>query len=185
MKKTIILTSILGILLSVSAIAQGLHFGIKAGPSFSNFSGSGLNGYDFNSMTNFHAGAFVELNLFDALSLQPELLYSTKGATLTGVGNDIENKLGYLSIPVLARVYLIPDRFSLDFGPQASFLLSETENVNISDSRTFDFALAGGVTVHLFGPLFVQGRYNLGLTDVKPDANVKNSVIQLSAGLRF
>ncbi|PSL07266.1 porin family protein [Cecembia rubra] len=185
MKKTLILTAFLGMLFSMNTFAQGLHFGIKGGPSFSNYTGSGFDGYDFNSITNFHAGAFVELNLFETLSLQPELLYSTKGSTLSGIGNDIENKLGYLSIPVLARVYLIPDKFSIDFGPQASFLLSETENVNISDSKTFDFALAGGVTLHLFGPLFVQGRYNLGLTDVKPDANVKNSVIQLSAGLRF
>jgi hypothetical protein len=85
----------------------------------------------------------------------------------------------------MARFYLIPDRLSLELGPQVSFLLSEKENVNISDSETFDFALVGGLTYQIIGPLFIQGRYNLGLTEVKPDADVKNSIIQLSAGFRF
>jgi hypothetical protein len=107
--------------------------------TFANYSGSGLDNYDFNSITSFHAGAFVELKLMDTFSLQPELLYSTAGSKLSGVGEDIENKLGYLSVPVMARVYLIPNRLSFDFGPQASFLLNEAENVDISDSKTFDF----------------------------------------------
>jgi hypothetical protein len=47
--------------------------------------------------------------------------------------------LGYLSIPVLAKVSL--NKFiSLDFGPQASFLL-RTKNVDFKESETFEFEL--------------------------------------------
>jgi hypothetical protein len=47
--------------------------------------------------------------------------------------------LGYLSIPV-AKVSL--NKFiSLDFGPQASFLLSERKNVDFKESETFEFGL--------------------------------------------
>jgi len=185
MKKITILSIALMLFLTGQSFGQGLHFGAKAGANFSNFTGSGLDGYNFESITSFHAGAFVEFAVFRSLSLQPELIYGTNGSKLTGIGDDIENKLGYLSVPVLARFYFIPDKFSLDLGPQVSFLLSEADNANISDSNTFDFSLCGGLTFHILGPIFIQGRYNLGLTDVKPDAKVKNSTIQFSAGLRF
>ncbi|ERM84235.1 hypothetical protein P872_15750 [Rhodonellum psychrophilum GCM71 = DSM 17998] len=185
MKKTIILTTTLAIFAIGHTFGQGLHFGAKAGVNFANYTGSDLAGYEFESITNYHAGIFVEFGLFEAFSIQPELLYSTAGSNLKGTGENIKNELGYLSIPVVARFYLIPDRLSVDVGPQVSFLLNEKENVNISNSETFDFALVGGLTYQIIGPLFVQGRYNLGLTDVKKDADVKNSIIQLSAGVRF
>jgi hypothetical protein len=62
--------------------------------------------------------------LTDGFAIQPELLYSTQGATYKNAVEEFNNELGYLSIPVLAKVSL--NKFiSLDFGPQASFLLSE------------------------------------------------------------
>ncbi len=186
MKKSLYLTLLIAFLGFAESYAQGLNFGIKGGANFSNFSGS-VEEFNQESITSYHAGAFVELGLSSRFSIQPELLYSTVGANLTfdGATEDFKNELGYISIPVLARIYILPNRLSLDFGPQVSFLMSESQNVNVNESNTFDFALAGGVTLNLIGPLFIQGRYNLGLTDVKPDAQVTNRVVQLSAGLRF
>ena len=45
-----------------------------------------------------------------------------------------KNELGYLSIPVLAK-FKLSNALSLDLGPQASFLLSERENVDFKDLR--------------------------------------------------
>ncbi|WP_194777837.1 porin family protein [Pararhodonellum marinum] len=185
MKKLILLFSLITILGVGTTYGQFLRVGLKAGPNFSNFSGGSIEGYDFSQISSFHAGLLVEFKLLQNLSLQPELLYSTKGANLSGIGNEFKNKLGYLSIPALARFYLVEEKFSLDLGPQFSFLLDETEHVDISNSNSFDFAVVGGATFHLTDTFFLQGRYNLGLTDVKPDADVKNSVIQLSLGVRF
>ena len=186
MKKSLYLTLILAIVGFTGSYAQGLNFGLKGGANFSNFEGTSAN-FDSESITSYHAGAFVEFGLGSRISIQPELLYSTMGAnvTVSGATEDFKNELGYISVPILARIYLIPNRLSLDVGPQVSFLMNEKENVNLDKSNTFDFAVSGGVTLQVFGPLFIQGRYNLGLTDVKPDADVTNRVVQLSAGIRF
>lgn len=46
--------------------------------------------------------------------LQPELLYSTQGSELDGLGDQIKNELGYISLPVLAKFYLTKDKLSLE-----------------------------------------------------------------------
>ncbi|MCH7398387.1 PorT family protein [Belliella sp. DSM 107340] len=187
MKKSLYLTLILAFVGLSGSYAQGLNFGLKGGANFSNFEGSNTT-VESESITSYHAGAFVELGLGSNFSIQPELLYSTMGANVTSfnsASNDFKNELGYLSIPVMARIYLIPNRLSLDVGPQVSFLMNERDNFSLEKSNTFDFAVSGGVTLHILGPLFIQGRYNLGLTDVKTDAEVTNRVLQLSAGIRF
>ncbi|GAB2631307.1 porin family protein [Belliella aquatica] len=186
MKKSIFLTALLVLVGFSVSFAQGINFGLKGGANISNFEGSSQN-FNSESITSYHAGLFLEFGLSDRISIQPELLYSTVGANMTfdGAAEDFRNELGYISIPLLARIYLIPNRLSLDLGPQISYLMNESENVNITESNTFDFAVTGGLTLQVIGPLFIQGRYNLGLTDVKPDAEVTNRVLQLSAGLRF
>lgn len=183
MSKTIFLSFLLIFCLSVISFAQEVNFGIKAGANFSNYSGN-VQQYNAENITSFHAGAHAEFR-FSKVSLQPELMYSTQGARLSNTAEEFENRLGYLAVPVMVRIYLIPNFLSLDVGPQASFLLNESQNVNFEDSNTFDFAVSGGATVHFLGSLFFQGRYNLGLTDVKPNAQVQNTVLQFSAGLRF
>jgi hypothetical protein len=73
----------------------------------------------------------------------------------------------------------------LDFGPQASFLLSNKKEVSIKEQKNLDFGAGGGLTIHVTKGLFVQGRYVVGLTDISPEAKVKNSVLQVSAGFLF
>jgi hypothetical protein len=186
MKKRIYFTLFLIIAGLTGTYAQSLNFGIKGGANFSNFQGSNAN-FKTESISSYHAGAFIDLGVSQKFSIQPEILYSTIGAkvSLAGAVDEFRNKLGYISIPVLAKLYLIPNRLSIDLGPQVSFLLNEKENVNLEKSNSYDFSVAGGVTLRVLGPIFVQGRYNLGLNDVKPNAGVNNRVFQLSAGLRF
>ena len=74
---------------------------------------------------------------------------------------------------------------SIELGPQASFLLSEKNNFDVKDASTFDFAVVGGLSLNITKNLFLQGRYGLGLTDASRDAEIKNSVVQVSAGLKF
>lgn len=180
MKKTFF-TTLCIIALTTYSSAQSIKFGLKAGVNFSNFTGSEIN---TDALTSFHAGLMTEIKIFKNFGLQPELLYSTQGATLNGLGTQIKNELGYISIPLLAKFYLNDD-FSLEVGPQVSFLLNEKNNFALQDSNTFDFAIAGGLTYKLGKHFFVQGRYGLGLTEPKRDASVKNSVLQGSLGYLF
>jgi len=180
MKKTI-LVAVLLLAMSVNVQAQLLRLGVKAGLNYANFTGSDI---QFDAITSYHAGLVAEIKVLDKFSIQPELLYSTQGATYKNAGEEFRNELGYLSIPVMAKIYL-NNSVSLELGPQASFLLSERNNFDIKDANTFDFSVAAGLGLKITKNLFIQGRYGLGLTEVSSNAQTKNSVVQVSAGLMF
>ena len=187
MKKTIFVTVLL-VAISMNMQAQLVKFGVKAGVNYANQNGSDITvnstNYTTSAITSYHAGLIAEIKLVDSFAIQPELLYSTQGATYKNAGEEFRNELGYLSIPVLAKINL--NKFvSLELGPQASFLLSERNNFDVKDANTFDFAVVGGLGLNITKSLFIQGRYGLGLTDASKDAQVKNSVVQVSAGLKF
>jgi opacity protein-like surface antigen len=187
MKKTILVT-VLFVAISMNMQAQLVKFGIKAGVNYANQTGSDITvnntNYQTDAITSYHAGLIAEIKLVDSFAIQPELLYSTQGATYKNAGEEFRNELGYLSIPVLAKISL--NKFvSLELGPQASFLLSERNNFDVKDANTFDFAVVGGLGLNITKNLFIQGRYGLGLTDASKDAQVKNSVVQVSAGIKF
>jgi len=187
MKKTILVTVLL-LALSFGMQAQLVRFGIKGGINYANQSGTNITinsgNYDTEAITSYHAGLVAEIKLLDSFSIQPELLYSTQGATYKYAATEFKNELGYLSIPVLAKINL-NKVFSLELGPQASFLLSERNNFSVNDANTFDFAIVGGLSLNITKHFFIQGRYGLGLTDASKDAEVKNSVVQVSAGIMF
>ncbi len=166
---------------TLSVKAQLLQIGVKAGLNYANFTGTEI---QTDAITSYHAGLVAEIKLADKFAIQPELLYSTQGASYEEAGEEFKNELGYIAIPVLAKIYL-GKSFSLELGPQASFLLSEKSDVDFDDSNTFDFGLAGGLSYKITKNIFIQGRYVLGLTEVSSDANAKNSVLQFSAGLMF
>lgn len=176
MKKLFLITAVLFLGVSASN-AQDLKFGTKIGANFSKLSGDGVNG---DNLTSFHVGVLAELNLIQNFSIQPELLYSSQGTEI----NNEKIKLDYLSVPVLAKFYVITDKLSLEAGPQFSFLINDDVKGQF-DTKTFDFAAVGGLGYNLTSFLFVQARYVVGLTDTSKDASVTNKVIQLSAGLRF
>lgn len=179
MKKILLLLSV--IVGSVTTQAQGIDFGIKAGANFANFNGD----VESESITNFHAGAVLELNIVPIFSIQGEALYSSQGATYKDTAFDIAQDLNldYISVPVMAKVYVLPNTLSVMAGPQFSFLVSEAEEAY--EAKSFDLAAAGGVEVKIIAGLFAQARYTIGLTDVYDDIDSKNAVFQLSVGYMF
>ena len=184
MKKTIA-TLILLVLGTGISQAQLLEFGVKGGVNFANYTRGDVSGVDFKTITSYHAGMVMELKVFENFAIQPELLYSTQGAELEGLGDQVKNELGYLSIPVLAKFYLTSNELSLELGPQASFLVSERNEVDANDTNSFEFGIAGGLSYKITKSIFVSGRYVAGLTEAKKDADVKNSLIQFSVGYMF
>lgn len=180
MKKTILVIAFMFVL-SFTAQAQLLQIGVKGGLNYANFSGSDI---QTDAITSYHAGLIAEIKLLDKFAIQPELLYSTQGASYDNAGTEFKNELGYIAIPLLAKVYLSKS-FSLELGPQASFLLSERNNFDVNDANTFDFAVDAGLSFKVTKNIFLQGRYVLGLTEISSNADAKNSVLQFSAGLMF
>jgi hypothetical protein len=187
MKKTI-LVSVLLLAASFTMQAQSVKFGIKAGLNYANQTGTDITinstNYKTDAITSYHAGLVAEIKILDKFSIQPELLYSTQGATYKDAFTEFKNEVGYLSVPVMAKIYL-SENVSLELGPQASFLLSDRKAFNALDQSTFDFAAAGGLGLKITKSIFIQGRYVLGLTEVSKDAQTKNSTVQISAGILF
>lgn len=187
MKKTIMI-AVVFFAMTTNTQAQLVKFGVKAGLNYANQTGSAITvdntNYTTDAITSYHAGLVVQVKLTEGLSLQPELLYSTQGATYKNAVEEFKNELGYLSAPLLVKINL-NKTFSLDLGPQASFLLSERNNFDYKNAETFEFAAVGGLGINITKNFFLQGRYVLGLTEASKDAQVKNSALQVSAGFTF
>lgn len=179
--KKIILALLFVVGLSTNSNAQLVKFGLKAGLNYANITGSTI---QTEAITSYHAGLVTEIKLGETFALQPELVYSTQGATYKTALEDFKNELGYLSIPVMVKLYL-GKTVSLELGPQASFLLSEKNEFDIEDSNTFDFAATAGFGFKITKNIFLQGRYVLGLTEISKNADAKNAVVQVSAGILF
>ena len=189
--------------ISATGLAQQqVKFGPKAGVNLANLSGMD----DTDMKIGFHVGAVAEIKFNDKFSLQPELLYSAQG-TKIDMSMDIpmigklefesKTNLDYINIPIMAKYYFV-EGFSVEVGPQVSFLIKaeekaksdgESETLDIKDGlNSIDFGLGFGLAYDLPQGLFINARYNLGLTDIVKDNNgdaVKNSVIQVGVGFKF
>lgn len=173
MKKAIVVFALLvGAVVTVQA--QKFHVGIKGGVNFANFTGDVPNNLD--GKTGFHFGAIAELGVSEKFSIQPEAIYSSQGAKLS----DIDLNVDYINVPVLAKLYVI-DNLSLQAGPQFGFVINDK---NIEDPKAFDLSGAVGAEV-TFGKFFAQARYNIGFSDIADNEDVKNSVFQLSVGIKI
>jgi hypothetical protein len=169
--------------------AQGFDFGVKAGANFANFNGD----IDSDGITSFHAGAVLELSFTPTFSIQAEGLFNSVGAeakyeeTVGGavVTGARDLNLDYISVPVMAKFYIMPEFISVMAGPQFSFLVNEAEEA--FETKSFDLGATGGVEVIVVGGLFAQARYTAGLINIsdEDDFDVKNSAFQLSVGYRF
>jgi len=176
-------------------------FGVKGGVNFATVNGDGFDSPD--SRTSFHVGALAEFPLADMFSVQVEALYSGQGfestTTLPIIGSrTVEYQLDYINVPVLAKVYLFKG-FSLEAGPQFSFLVNEeidsAPNDNEGDTNTdaakdFEFGFAGGLTFQTEMGLFATARYNQGVTEIFKDREnaenkASNSVFQIGIGFKF
>ena len=180
MKKIFFLIAVLAG--SFAMNAQGIDLGIKAGANFANFQGD----IKSDGITSFHACAALEINLVPMFSVQAEGLFSSQGAEYEdafGAAQDIN--LDYISVPVMAKFYIVPSKLSLMAGPQFSFLVNDADKVFDNDPNSFDLAASGGVELKIIMGLFAQARYNIGLTDTYDNVDSKNGVFQLSVGYYF
>ena len=110
------------------SLAQSINVGIKAGVNFSKLAASsgGLT-LTSSSTTGFHVGAVVDLG-FDNWSLQPGLLYSTKGGTYGSAadGGTAKLTLNYVEVPVnlLYNIPLVVGKVFIGGGPYFGYGIS-------------------------------------------------------------
>ena len=99
--------------------AQDVKIGLKFGMNIASVNGGDANTLD--SRTGFVGGVTAEVPLAEKFSIQPELLYSAQGAQQR---DNFKYDLNYVLFPIMAKYY-IADGFSVEAGPQFSFLIKD------------------------------------------------------------
>ena len=184
MKKMIIMLAC-GLGITASSTAQ-VSFGPVAGLNLSNATVKPFNPLNPSSndkistkvKIGFHAGLMADFMLTDHFSLNPAVIYTTKG--YSEANSDTNFTMNYIELPINAVYKFGTDetgRFMIHAGPYLAYLASaevgetdvEVGNDEMDVIKPFDFGAQLGVGYQLPMGLFarVQGQFGL--------ANVYNS----------
>ena len=182
-------------------------FGIKGGVNFSNLYIDNVQ--KENVKIGMNAGFFAKVPIIRGISIQPELLYSNKGArdrysnSIQGSG-EYRFNLNYVETPVLL-VFNLTRNLNFSGGGYAAYLVSANvkdvnndgtitgvTNLNADHFRRFDYGLVAGLGVDIqyitFGVRYNYGLRNVGLPgSLSGDltVNSKNSVATFYIGFAF
>ena len=188
--KKIALTLITIIVITATISAQ-IHFGIKGGLNLASQSfTSSAGGASTSIRPGFHAGVLLDAPLSESISIQPNLLFSQKGAIFNGTYG-FTATYNYLELPVNV-IYHINKKFMIGAGPYLGYALSGTQQSGSQQSidiefgsgqaERFDFGLNALIGYEIIDGLVISANYSLGLTNIYGNSNVtyKNNVIGVS-----
>jgi hypothetical protein len=205
--RALILFVLLAIFVSPARSAS-IKGGVKLGLNFSNFP-KVAGEADWQVKTGFVAGGCVSFNLFEFFAIQPELLFSWKGAQFQEETSEhfYEQIIGltYIDLPILAKLTVPLDsryRPFLYAGPYFGLKLSATSRITIESAsdfidqetkldsaKTWDRGLVygGGIQIILIGGTFVlEARYAMSSASVfNVGAEKKNKVVSILVGAQF
>ncbi len=181
--------ALVALLVVPQTAAAGIRFGLKGGANIANVNGDFMEGLEnWKSTVGFCGGIFLELNFGRILTIQPEVLYTMKGAD-TGDG---KLKFDYLEIPILIKLR-IPTGSVHPFifaGPAFGFNLKALiEGYEIDDMPSSDYGAVLGGGLQLGRSVHIDVRYTMGLQKLEiPDIDaidLKNGVLSATIGLAF
>jgi|SRR5688572_5525873 hypothetical protein len=192
-----ILTVIVAVSLTTADLFAQMRAGIKGGLNVSNLYVDDVE--DENARFGFNVGVYGQVLSSDVFAIQPELLFSTKGAKAEYGGSlfdqTVKYNLSYLDLPVLA-VFKLGESAEIHVGPYIGYLLaanistdgdlgSSADDIDRDHLKPFDYGLSGGFGLN-FGDFQVGARYNYGLAKLADSdaaemviGDSKNSVAQI------
>lgn len=204
-------TVVLFVALSAPLAAQELTIGVKGGGNVSDLSiHEGTGSLATDTRTGFAGGLFAQIGIGDIFAIRPEGLLSQRGARRAAEGMLFDASLDYVEVPVLFLARIPTGGAFRPYalaGPVVSFETGcelEIEGLNgpvRDDCATFDpedplltkgtevgVAFGGGIEFARDRLVFLlDGRYNLGLTDINDveDApeSFKNRTWSFAAGV--
>lgn len=210
-KSTLFVMSV--VLLYASLTANAQIFTVKAGYNLADMKVGGRDGVDQNKpKSGFHAGILTEFPFKKHLSIEPGLLFSTKGSKSSYYGLDsfgkYDTRLYYLDIPVnckfdiplktgvklfaLAGPYLaigLSGKLRWEQGGMISGSLSGERKVRWGEDKDYKRAdcgisAGGGVEVRR---MHFSISYDYGLNKILDlgSVYVNNRVLKFSVGYRF
>ncbi len=154
--------------------------------------------FDGNTETGqrhgFHAGFYSESFISESLAFQLELLYSQQGYELKDNGGTFIQKLDYINLPLLLKIYASGNLF-LETGPQVGLAISHKEEFDSDfalfdaskefEPQNFDWGINFGGGFKTDSGVSLGFRYHLGLGDIYDEGSPQNRVWQFTLGFDF
>lgn len=185
-------TFIIMVVLTNAVLAQEIKFGPRAGLNFSTFTGEDANYLGIKP--GLHVGGFVSRSITDRISVQPELLFSMKGASRKTSSFRYAQTLYYLDIPLFCGIGF-SDHLRGLFGLQPSIYLGGTNKVkdptdrktstDARNIRGFDIALAAGLEYQMENGLNFGARINYGFLTISKVENYKVNNLNFQATVGY
>jgi hypothetical protein len=181
--------------------AEGMMFGVKAGLNLANVMGDDAE--ETSMKVGAVGGVFMCYDITEIFALQPELLFTMKGAKYDEGDTTMSWKTSYIEIPVLFRVNLPTEgkiKPMLYAGPALGILMSaKDEDEDVKDYlKTMDIGVVAGAGVAYQlekGAISFEARYEIGMSTVydltdeelegREQPDLKNSVISFMVGYGF
>jgi hypothetical protein len=154
--------------LFINVAKAQISIGPKAGLNIATWTTEGS-----NTITGFQGGVVAQFQLNDEWSVQPELLYETKGADLANFipNNPMRYSLNYLTMPVLLGYKARGVTFRA--GAYASSLIGSAIEINTKDIpvrdeyfENWDWGLVAGATLDITAGLGFELLYYFGFPDI-------------------
>ncbi len=205
------------LLIVIAALLSGHSFaqlGIQVGWNTTNYSLKNNGVKDKRSLIwGVNAGAMYRIGIIKKLAVQPELLFSQKGAVNNNLGSSYTsgvsrwvNKLNYveLGVPVLFRMKLLTkSTFDMGAGPYIATLVSAKSRIEYlnGDKKKDEFKIGSDATddfkrMDMGYKLYMGAKlshvnfsmcYARSISDISPTATqtVKNGCFSLNFGVFF
>jgi len=183
--------------------AAGVQFGIKAGGNMAKPTGSDVDDIEgtLKTKVGFVGGIFIAFNLSNSFSIQTEVLYTMKGATMeyTDIDETVEEKLygDYIEIPLLLKLKFLSGGIQpfIFAGPYVGFKLNEKlevmgEEIPLEEAilKNNDYGAIFGGGLQLGSKFHLDVRYSMGLQKIIDDVesiDFKNGVWSATVGFAF
>lgn len=182
-----------------AASAQEFSYGVQAGVTVPTLSGD----VECDAKMGYSVGLTTNYMFNDKWGVGLDAIYQTQGCSVD-MGSTYEysrTNLHYLNVPIMAN-YQIVDGLSIKAGVQPGFLLgvnsaykldggdretSDMASAEDSGYEVFDLSIPVGLAYNITDNVYVDARYNIGVTSISKDDNsdLFNNAFVLSVGFRF
>jgi|26BtaG_2_1085354.scaffolds.fasta_scaffold06770_2 hypothetical protein len=142
----------------------------------------------------FFVGFYGESFVSTAVAIQIELMYSQQGYELKDNGGTFTQKLDYLNLPLMLKIYPV-STFFLEAGPQVGLAISHKEEFDSNfglfdtsqefDPQKFDWGFNFGTGFKSKSGMSLGVRYHLGMGSIYDEGSPKNRVWQFTLGFDF